>query len=108
MWIAGETTMETSQNAGRPFIAGDPSGGVNVPPAKDFAVIDVTSFSSRVAKFSQVPADAVDTAATAPNRTAAHDSSFDGHIMISLPLTHFTALAPCCTCTGIIGQSCRP
>ena len=59
--------METSQNAGRPVIAGDPSGGWNVPPVKDFAEIEVTSANFSAVKLSHVPADADDTAATAPN-----------------------------------------
>jgi hypothetical protein len=101
--------METSQNAGRFAIGGNAcslvgvgtkpagSGGWKVPPAKDFAVIEVTSGNVRVAKFSQVPADADDTAATVPNRTAEHDSNFNGRIMISLPVTHFHSSALCAT-----------
>src|SRR6202166_5099942 len=53
--ICGSTTIETSQNAGRPRMGGDAwgfcgvatkpagSGRWNVPPGKDLAVIEVTS-----------------------------------------------------------------
>jgi hypothetical protein len=101
--------METSQNAGRPVIAGDPSGGWNVPPVKDFAEIEVTSANFSAVKLSHVPADADDTAATAPNKTAEHGSTFNRLIMIFPPCHSLsTALAPFgCICTRIIGQSRR-
>jgi hypothetical protein len=95
--IAGSTTIETWQNAGRLGIGGDAwascgvgtkpvgSGGWNVPPGKDLAVIEVTSGSSRVAKFSHfVAAEAVD-AATALSRTADHDSTLIPLTMTTLP-----------------------
>jgi hypothetical protein len=67
MWIAGDTTIETSQNGGRPLIAGDPSGGLNIPALKSFAVIGVTSGNFRYCKLVQLSADAVDAQATVPN-----------------------------------------
>ena len=87
MLIPGATMIETSQNAGRPVIGGDAwgrvgvgtnpagSGGWNVPPGNDFAVIEVTSGSAKVPKLAQVAADeTVGTATTAPARNAEQPS----------------------------------
>jgi hypothetical protein len=104
MLICGATTTETSQNAGRLGIGGNAwgrvgvgtkptgSGGWNVPPGKDLAFIEVTSGTSKLAKPSQfAAAEAVGKAATAPSRTAEHDSILNPLTMISLPfLTSFT------------------
>ena len=54
MLIAGATTIETSQNAGRPGIGGNGGGGWNVPPGNDFAVIEMTCGSCKLAKFPHV------------------------------------------------------
>src|SRR5262249_5196058 len=88
--IAGATTIETSQNPGRPVMGGFAcgragvgtkpagSGGWKVPPAKDFAVIEATCGSDSVAKLSHVAAAAaVETAAGAPNRIAKPNNDFD-------------------------------
>jgi hypothetical protein len=96
--MAGDTTIETSQNAGRPDIGGNAcslegvgtkpagSGGWNVPPPKDFAVIEVTSGNRRPARLSQVDAaDAVGAAAIAPSRAAEHENALNRLIMIFLP-----------------------
>jgi hypothetical protein len=96
--IAGSTTIETSQNAGRPGIGGDAwgccgvgtkpvgSGGWNVPPAKDLAVIELTSGNFKPAKLSQLAAaETAGAATTAPKRTAEHPSTLNPLTMISLP-----------------------
>src|ERR1700754_571842 len=106
MLICGSTTTQTSQNAGKPGIGGNAwgrvgvgtkpagSGGWNVPPGKDLAVIEVTSGSRKLAKLSQfAAAETVGTAATALNRTVEHNSILSPLIMVSLPwLTFFTEL----------------
>jgi hypothetical protein len=97
MLIIGATTIDTSQNAGRPVIGGNAcgcpgfgtnpagSGGWNVPPGNDFAVIEVTSGSTRLARLSQVlAADAVGTAATTASKAAEYDSTLNG-LIIDLP-----------------------
>jgi len=102
--MAGSTTTETSQNAGRLGIGEDAwgrvdvgtkptgSGGWNVPPGKDLAVIEVTSGISKLAKLSQfAAAETLGTATTAPSRTAEHDNTLNPLTMIFLPfLTSFT------------------
>jgi hypothetical protein len=66
------------------------SGGWNVPPGKDLAVIEVTSGSSKLARPSHfAAAAAVGTAATAPSRTAEHDSILNPLVMISLPFVFY-------------------
>src|SRR5262249_49739685 len=100
MLIAGAITIETSQKGGRPFIGGNAWGGVsvgtkpagsggwNVPPGNDFAVIEATSGSTRLPKLSQVlAADTAGTAATAVNRTAEDDSTLNG-LIIGFPPLH--------------------
>jgi hypothetical protein len=97
MLIAGAITIETSQKGGRPFIGGNAcgrvsvgtkpagSGGWNVPPGNDFAVIEATSGSTRLPKLSQVlAADEFGTAATAANKIAEYDSILNG-LTIDLP-----------------------
>src|SRR5262249_20016806 len=92
---AGATTIETSQNAGRPVIGANAcgregvgtkpagSGGWNVPPPKDFAVIEVTSGSRKPLRLSQVAAAApVGTAPMAPNSIAEPDATLNRFIMI--------------------------
>src|SRR6266853_83977 len=72
MLICGATTMETSQNEGRPVIGGlakgrlavgtNPAGfgGWKVPPANDFASMETTSDSERLDRLSHVAAAAFD------------------------------------------------
>src|SRR5258708_38353206 len=73
MLICGATTMETSQNAGRPAIGAltkgwvtvgtnpDGLGGWKVPPGNDFASMETTSDSERPDRLSQVAAVACET-----------------------------------------------
>jgi len=62
------------------------SGGWNVPPGKDLAVIEVTSGGSKLARASQVAAaETVGTAATAPNITVEHNSILNPLVMVFLP-----------------------
>jgi len=103
--IAGAITIETSQNAGKPGIGGFAcgrdgvgtkpagSGGWNVPPAKDLAVIEATSGNDKRDKLSHVvAAETLGRPATTPNTRAEHDKTFTRLIMFS-SLLHFTQAA---------------
>src|SRR6266404_9848745 len=84
MLICGATTMETSQNAGRPAIGAltkgwvtvgtnpDGLGGWKVPPGNDIASMETTSDSERPDRLSQVAAVACETGtAIAPGSSVA-------------------------------------
>jgi hypothetical protein len=95
MLIAGPTTIETSQNAGKPDIGGlawgrdgvgtkpAGSGGWKVPPANDFAVIEVTSGSDKLARLAHVAAEAWLRPVTNPNASVEHDNNCTRPIMSS-------------------------
>jgi hypothetical protein len=101
MLIAGATTIDTSQKAGKPDIGGFAcgsegvgtkpagSGGWKVPPAKGFAVIEVTFGSDKLAKLAHVAAaETLGRPATPPNTRAEHDKTLMRLIMF---------FPPCCT-----------
>jgi hypothetical protein len=93
--MAGDTTIETSQNGGSPVIGGNAcgvedvgtkpagSGGWNVPPGNDFAVIETTSGNPRLLKLSQVGAACAGMAVKEPSTIAEHVNAHSRLFMFS-------------------------
>jgi hypothetical protein len=96
--MAGDTATETSQNGGSPVMGGNAcgledvgtkpagSGGWNVPPANDFAVIEATTGNRRLLKLSQVDAAYAGRAVEQHSTIAEHVNTHDRLFIFFLPL----------------------